>query len=255
MADSKLKIDIRRGKILEALRKNGRVQVSQLSFELGATPVTIRNDLAALEHDGYLTRIQGGAIQASRSPVDAGPQIDRLAEKQVIAARISGLIQDGDTVFINSGTTTQVVAEALKARKNLYIVTNSLPIALELGAVPTFRILLMGGEINARYAFTYGADAQEQLRRYQAAWAILSVDGVSLASGITTYHAEEAIIDRMMIAQAKQVLIAADSTKLGRAGFTQITALEPHVQLITDSGCDPEIRVGLERAGLSVTCC
>ena len=255
MADSKLKIDIRRGKILESLRRDGRVAVSKLSAELGATPVTIRNDLAALERDGYLTRVQGGAVQCVRPGADAAESIERLAEKQVIAAKLSELISDGDTVFINSGTTTQVAAQALKDKRNLYIVTNSLPIATELGSVPTFRILLLGGEVNAQYAFTYGADAQEQLRRYQAAWAILSVDGVSLSGGITTYHAEEAIIDRMMIAQAKQVLIAADSRKLGRTGFTQITDLSPAVRLFTDSGCEQAVCAELENAGLSVTLC
>ena len=255
MGDSKLKIDIRREKILELLQKTGRVSVSQLSRDLGATPVTIRSDLSALERDGYLSRVQGGAVSISRPNTPQNTAIANESQKQIIAESLAEKIQDGDTVFLNSGTTTLVAARALKVRRGLYIVTNSLSVALELGAVPTFRVLLLGGEINAQYAFTYGADAQEQLRRYQAAWAVLSVDGVSCAGGITTYHAEEAIIDRMMLAQAKRIVIAADSAKLGRTGFTQIAALTPDIHLLTDSGCPESVARELEQTGLSVEMC
>ena len=223
MADSKLKIDIRRNKILEGLRAQGRVSVAQLSAELGATPVTIRNDLAALERDGYLTRIQGGAVQIPRREtlLDA-QEVKCASQKQQISQAAADMIRDGETLFINSGTTTRQLAKCLTGKQNLSIVTNSLAVAMELGTVPHFKVLLLGGEINARYGFTYGGDVQEQLSKYQADWAILSVDGVSTRCGVTTHHAEEAIIDRMMISNAKQVMIVADSSKIGRAGFSRI---------------------------------
>ena len=90
--------------------------------------------------------------------------------------------------------------------------------------------------MNAQYGFTYGANAQEQLGQYQAGWAILSVDGVSIPGGITTYHAEEAILDRMMIDGAAHALVVADSTKMGRTGFSRICECDEKLTVITNGG-------------------
>ena len=147
---------------------------------------------------------------------------------------VADFIQDGNTLFINSGTTTLLVAEALKTKKNLSIVTNSLPIATLLGKVPTFRVILLGGTFNTQYAFTYGTDTQEQLNRYGADWAILSVDGVSPDGDISTCHAEEAIIDRLMITRAKKVLIVADTTKIGRTGFSYVSRCDNKIKILTN---------------------
>lgn len=256
MADSKLKIDIRRDRILELLRQKGKVQVSELSRELGATAVTIRSDLDALERDGYLIRVQGGALLRSR-PADHWPketEVAQQAEKEAIARAIVEQIPDGSTLFLNSGTTTQILARALAHRRNLNVVTNSLAVAMELGNNPMVHVLLLGGEINAQYGFTYGTDAEEQLRHYQAGWAILSVDGVSAQGGITSFHTEETAIDRMMRSRAKETMIAADYTKIGRTGFTHICDAGPEVRLMTDSQCSPEAVRDLEQLGVQVIC-
>lgn len=255
MAGSKLKIDIRRNKILELLRQEGRVNVIQLSQLLGTTAVTIRNDLTALERDGYLLRTQGGAVLVPGSDDDGSlpltAKTENGEEKQRIANAIAGMIRDGDTLFINSGTTTQMVAAALKVRSNLNIVTNSLAAATILGEVPTFRVVLLGGSINANYGFTYGADAQTQLSKFQADWAILSVDGISVKGGITTHHAEEAVIDRMMIAGARSAWIAVDRSKIGRAGFARICDDVTHVGLVTSTGEMDALRE-LETNGMQI---
>lgn len=239
MTGGKLKIDIRRKRILEQLRLDGKVSVTQLSEAMDVTPVTIRNDLAMLEQEGQVVRIQGGAIQVPGTVDYSAAQAaaDAYAhEKQRIAQAAAKMVRDGDTLFINSGTTTEYVAEALSARRNLNVVTNSLAVAKRLGAVASVRVVLIGGEINAQYGFTHGGDAQEQLQRYQADWAILSVDGISATGGITTYHAEEAIIDRMMIRGAKYAVIVADRSKIGKTGFTRVGECGPNTCLITDGG-------------------
>ena len=255
MADSKLKIDIRRDRILEQLRQKGKVLVSELSRELGATPVTIRNDLDALERDGYLVRIQGGALLRARTAPDWSEdgEIEHLTEKQSIARAVAAQIPDGSTLFLNSGTTSQCLAAALKEHRSLNVVTNSLPVAVELGRSPLIHVILLGGEINTQYGFTYGSDAEEQLRRYQAGWAVLSVDGVSARGGVTSFHAEETAIDRMMIAHAKHTIIAADYTKIGRTGFTHICGAGPEIQLVTDGRCSADAARDLEQLGVEVT--
>lgn len=238
MASAALKIDARRQQILELLEQDGKVTVAQLSARFGTTPVTIRSDLDALERTGYLDRVPGGAISKMRVAGQV-PRPAYLAEKRAIAAAAAALICDGDTLFINSGTTTREVAAALTKHRNLNVVTNSVAVASELSGVPTFRVILLGGELDPQYLYTCGGDAQEQLQKYQADYAVLSIDGVSAVNGITTHHAGEAIIDRMMVEQAKKTLIVADHTKMGRAGFSHISPVQRVHTVITSSACDP----------------
>ncbi len=257
MTGKKLKIDVRRGKILEDLRRNGKVSVAELAQALDTTTVTIRTDLAALEQDGYLTRIKGGAVVLPNrtSPESAqGQEVVRLEQKLAIAREVAARIKDGDTLFINSGTTCQCIAGALRGHKKLCVVTNSIHVARELGDVPSFQVLLLGGILNGLYGFTSGDDAQQQLGRYQADWAILSVDGVSAQGGVTTYHAEESAIDRMMLMGAKHVLVAADSSKLGNVGFSRVCACGQRTHLLTDRQAEPQLVRELQDVGMQVDC-
>lgn len=257
MADSKLKVDIRRKKILEELRRNGRVYVAELSRSLGVTPVTIRNDLDALEENGYLLRMSGGAVYPNRSTVIKSGSTDEseiahLSEKKEIARAIMRMIRDGDTLFINSGTTTRLIASELTKLNHLNIVTNSLAVATVLESAPSFRVIMLGGELNTKYGFTYGDDTQEKLGRYHADWAILSVDGVDASRGITTYHAEEAVIDRMMLAGASQAVIAVDQSKLGHTGFMKVCDCSPQLQIVTNKLQDSTSAAELRKCGLTV---
>lgn len=249
---SVLKIDLRRSKILEKLKRDGTVLVSQLAQELGATPVTIRSDLDALEEEGYLVRVQGGAVQNQRSASSGLRAQGVTAEKQAIAMLVAQQVQDGDTLFINSGTTMLAVAEALYNHKNLNVVTNSMAVAAELGAVPGFRVILLGGEINARYGFSYGSDAQEQLSHYQADWAIMSLDGIDPQAGLTTYHAEEATINRMMIQRSKRTIAAADHKKVGKKGFSRFGEVGDKILLVTDEKADQQTLEELKATGVEI---
>lgn len=253
VANSKLKIDIRRNKILDRLREDGVVRVAELSRDLGVTPVTVRTDLDSLEEDGYLDRVQGGAVARVRTAEWSEPESEEEEEKVLIAREAVKRIKDGSTLFINSGTTTRALAGALKQHKSLNVVTNSIAVSMELGDVPAVHVILLGGEINTQYAFTFGEDAREQLRRYQADWAILSVDGVSTEAGVTTFHADEAAINRMMMERAQNTLIVADHSKIGRMGFTRLRTIDSSLQLITDCKCDRKKLTELEERGLNIT--
>lgn len=254
MATGKLKIDIRRQKILDKLNLEGRVSVAELSKDLDTTPVTIRNDLDVLAEEGRLDRIQGGAVTKSRNFTQMpGSGILLREEKQAIARMVLDCVRDGDTLFINSGTTSLLVAQALSKRRLINVVTNSLDVAKCMSPFTSIRVVLLGGNLNADYGFTYGGDAVQQLRKYQPEWAILSVDGVDARGGITTYHAEEAMIDRTMMEQAHHTIIAADHRKIGKIGFSHICNISRAHTLITDSGCDEEALALLKQTGATVT--
>lgn len=250
-----LKIDKRRSKILEMLNKDGVVRIKDLSEQLSASAVTIRADLDSLEKDGFLERTTGGAVLTVKNAY----KIDFIQRKQTnyenkkaIAIKVADMIPDGATLIINSGSTTYLVAEELKKRKRLNIVTNSIEVALELGCQPTFRVILLGGEINAQYAFTYGNDALEELKNYKADYAILSMDGVCSEVGLTTLHVEEAIIDRAMIDRSRNVLVVADSTKYDHEGFSFVTDFSKINSWITDNNLSDEIAEKIKNKGVNV---
>lgn len=254
MAASRLKIDIRRRKILELLEQEGQVTVAELSRRLGTTQTTLRNDLDTMAAEKRLVRVPGGALPRTQTAQDAPVEARDafFAQKQAIAALTLEHIQDGDTLFLNSGSTTVYVAQALRARRRLCVVTNSLRAAAVLGQQPETHVVLLGGELNATYGFTCGDDAVQQLQRYQPAWAILSVDGVNAAQGVTTYHAEEAMVDRVMLQQAHNVIIAADHRKIGRAGFSGICRLSGHFTVITDQQAEAEELDAIRAVGAAV---
>lgn len=249
------KVRERHALIMEKLTRDGMVRVSQLSQELDTTVVTIRHDLTTLEQQGLLQRVQGGAVlpeQVSQS-VDFSQRKKLNREKKIaIAAAAAELVQDGDTLFINSGSTTLYFAQQLKHRKNISIVTNSLSVAMELGQVPTFRVILLGGNINAQFAFTSGDDTINQLKLYRANHAFLSVDGICLDGRITTYHSDEAAVSRLMMERSNSTVVTADYSKIGKEGFTYISDGQQMNTLVTDPQAAPRVIESLQDAGVRV---
>ena len=247
-----MKISSRRESILSMLQAQGKVSVTELAEELGVTIVTIRKDLDAMDREGVLTRVSGGAVMPISVIGAEASRIRNQSLKKRIADEVFEQIHDGDTVFINSGTTSVIIARTLQKRKGLNIVTNSFDVLRTLNDVRGFRVILLGGDYNSDYFFTYGSDAQEQLSHYKADWAILSVNGISTAGGLTTYHAEEAIIDRIMISSSIKAIVAADHTKVGITGFSRVCDVSAKFELVTDSDADAEELRQLAEAGVTV---
>ena len=245
----------RRSRILEIMKTEGFVMVTSLAKIFGTTEVTIRSDLQALEREGRLRRMAGGAIPVQTEQTES-PEVPRVThciiEKKRIAAYAARLIHDGERLFINSGSTTYLFAEALLEHTGLSIVTNSVQIARLLGNVPSFHVILVGGEINAYDGFTFGVDATDMLKRYRAGYAVLSLDGITPDSGISTLHAAEIPVNRMMMEHANQVLLLADHTKLGRGGFSNFAETRSGGILVTDDGAERAAVQELEASGLTV---
>ncbi len=251
-----VKIKQRRESILNKLMLDGMVYVNLLSEELSVTTATIRSDLEALEQEGFLTRIQGGAVPISSSSLLSlyapSGTILNPTEKTAITTFIAEQINDGDVLFINAGTTMKFLANALKNKKNLNIVTNAVDVALNLGGIATFRVILLGGEVNSQHGFVHGNIALAQLSGYRANWAILTLNGISGENGMTTFHPEEVPINNMMIQNAAKTFIAADYSKIGHTGFTSFGELSGNIELVTDIRADEAVLNDLKNKGVTV---
>ena len=227
----------RKQKILDIISREGKVKVNELSALFDISEVTIRMDLADLETNGMLTRIHGGAVSSYKTYHNMSLQQRLVAnqEKKIaIANKIVSMIEENDTIMLNSGTTTLQVFRAIPQKMNLSFVTNSIPIALEAGNNPNFNVVLLGGTINSKYQFVYGDEALSQLERYHADKLILSVDGINMQNGLTTYYEREAAISKMMMSRGATRIIAADSTKIGRTAFAKISDLNEADYIITN---------------------
>lgn len=249
------KLTVRRQRIIDQIGREGKVRVSELSKAFGTSEVTIRNDLTELERMGLLDRVPGGALQTLQSYYNMDFQQRKEQhpdEKRSIAALTTSLIQDGETLFINSGTTTYYVSIELKKFRNLKIVTNSLSVAMELGSNPTFQIILLGGNLNSQYQFTYGIDAVTNLSKYKAEKVILSLDGVSAKAGLTTYHAEEAELIRLMIKRSRSTIIVADHSKIGHESFSLLGPIEQADYLVTNPDVDEQFIQEIKALGINI---
>ncbi len=229
-------VEQRRAEIIELLQKRGSVRVSELSKMYSISEVTVRSDLEYLESQGQLTRVHGGAIGTGKlyANMDLTERyMTNAAAKRALAAPAAALIDNNDTIMMNAGTTLAYVLHCIQGKKNISIVTNSIQHALEVSAYPGVNVILLGGEIDAKYHFTYGNDAVEQLRKYHANKCILSVDGIDEENGLTLYYANEAPLLRAMIDSSEEVIVVADATKLGRSAFSRVGELESIDVLVT----------------------
>ncbi len=227
----------RRQKILEILHQSGKVRVNELSALFDISDVTIRMDLADLEAKGLLSRVHGGAVSSYKNYYNMDMQQRMSAnepQKKAIAREIVEMIEENDTIMLNAGTTTLTVFRMIPAQMNLSIVTNSVAIALEAGANPNFNVVLLGGSVNAKHQFVYGDDAITQLNKYHADKLILSVDGITLDNGLTTFYDREVDLDKVMLSRSATKIIAADSSKLGRTAFAKICDINEADYIITN---------------------
>lgn len=250
-----LNIEQRHEKILNLLNVKGRVRVSELSRVFGISEVTIRHDLAELEEQNLLFRVHGGAESNHRAYYTLG-LTDRMKrneqEKRAIAVSAASMIGEGDTVILDSGTTTMMVAQEIRQRKGITVLTNSLLIARELSASADISVIMLGGSLNAANLFVHGDDTYTQLAKYKADKMVMAVDGISAQFGITTYMYQEAEVSRRMSQRVNTVIVAADYTKVGREGFAKIGDIDIAHVLITNDNADPAELAALEEKDLEV---
>jgi DeoR family fructose operon transcriptional repressor len=241
--------------IVEQARADGRVDGAALAARFDVTSETVRRDLTALERQGLLRRVHGGAIPVERlgfEPGLASRDAVQAGEKERIAkAALAELPAEG-AVLLDAGTTTARLAEILPADRELTVVTNALPVATTLSMRPNLILHVIGGRLRTRTMAAVDDWALRQLTDIYVDVAFIGTNGISVDRGLTTPDQAEAAVKRAMIAASRRTVVLADHTKIGVDHFARFGRLDQVDALITDSGVDEELAGQIEGAGVRV---
>jgi DeoR family transcriptional regulator, fructose operon transcriptional repressor len=232
----------RKDKILQMLEKNNKLLVPDLCEHFQVSPATIRNDLREMENSGLLKRTHGGALSNQKTGFELNSyqkEISHLNEKQAIAKYALSLVEDGDTIAIDTGTTTFEFAKQLITKKlDITVVTNDIQIALFLEQASFSNILLIGGIVRKNFHCTIGPTAINMLSEFSVDKAFMATNSISLEKGLTTPDMHQAEIKKTMIRIASEVIVLCDSSKFGNNAFVQVAPVSSVTQIITDKNID-----------------
>lgn len=230
----------RKQTILRLIGARGSVDVAELAAALETSEITVRRDLGRLAADGLVYRTHGGAMRVdlAKNPADFTSKAARNAEAKDHICRLAAQeIQDGDTIFMDCGSTLFRLCPFIQ-HKSIRVITNSLPIVYEL-AKSAVTLNLVGGDVDAQRQAIHGAMAIEHIARYRADKAFVGVDGISLAHGLSANSEKEAGIMLAMAGQAAQTYLLCDASKLERDAYFQFASLRLIHTLITNPNADP----------------
>lgn len=241
--------------ILQLLENEGNVKVDNLSERFEVSEVTIRKDLAELEEQGLLQRTYGGAVYSHRSRFNVS-FLEKLQieapRKDAIAQLALNYIHEGDTIILDAGSTTLSLARALQGKlRSLYVITNSVPAALELSRAG-YEILLIGGQVRNHSLALIGPVAVTTLESFHADRAFLGTSGITLSHGYSTPNLLDAEVKQAMMHSADETYVLTDSSKFGHACLASFAQLSEVHFTLTDSGIPPEFREAFERRGIGL---
>jgi DeoR/GlpR family transcriptional regulator of sugar metabolism len=247
----------RRIRIADLMREKGVARVAELAEQFGVSEVTIRNDLIQLEKEGHLIRDRGGAI-LPETP-DEGQVSSLLAfeqraglmleEKRRIGQAAAALVEPGDTIIIDAGTTAVEMVRHLAGISPLTVVTNAFNVAIELGMYTETQVIMLGGTLNRTAASVLGPMTERGLDDLIVQKVFLGTQALSEENGLTDTTMEIAQVKRAMMRAARQVILLTDSSKWNHSGFIKVAPLSAMHMIISDSGLSAEAREAVERAG------
>lgn len=263
--DPQLDAPRRRELALALVAERGFVRVAELSRAFGVTTVTARADLDALERQGGIRRVHGGAVPVGAALGDARPEREPSFEealeasvepKRRIGEHVAGLVRSGQSLILDVGTTTLQVARALRRRtdlEDLVIFTNGLSIALELEAeIPRFQVVVTGGTLRPRQHSLVDPLAGSLLQGVHVDLAVIGCNGVDPVHGVTNANLPEAGVKALMLQRAARAVVVADGSKLGEVHLGRVGPVDAFDALVTDASAPSAVVAELEEAGLAV---
>ena len=233
----------RKTKILNSLNKYGKVKVCDLSQRYDVSEVTIRRDLQELEEDNLIKRVHGGAVSNNNTKFEPtfSEKIDKFYdEKESVGKLAASLIEDGDTIAIDAGTTTLSIAKHIVA-KNITVLTNSVDVAYELAKKRDVEVIITGGTLRWETGAMVGPVADNTLENFRVDKSFIGTNGLCVIDGLTTPNIFEANTKRQMIRIAKQTIVVCDHSKFGIVSFAKIVNLDSVDMIVTDNQVDNEL--------------
>lgn len=227
----------RRNLILEKLQDEKRVVVSEMSELFGVSEETIRRDLDKLDKEGLASKSYGGAVLVESNNTDMPFSVRKkknMQGKRIMAGIISSLISDGDHIIVDPSTTAVSIVKALRDKKRLTIVTNSIEVLVELADATGWDVISTGGTLRENYLALVGPRALEGINSFNADKVILSCKGIDMEKGITDANEMFSQVKKAMLHSAKQKILAADSTKFEKVAFSQICDVTDIDMVVTD---------------------
>ncbi len=252
---SRLIGEARRAKILGWLQEEGSARVRDLAEAFGVSEVTVRQDLEKLDADGHIVREHGGAFLKSVTQQVRSMALqhrDHMDAKARIGRAAATLVGDGETIILDSGSTTTEVAANLLGRRDMTVITNALNIALTLGAEPGFDVHMSGGHFKAPTLSLSGERSADYFRGLFVQKLFLATAAIDLDAGLTYPALSDIAVKRAMIDAAERVILVADSSKIGMRSFSSLGGLELVHTLVTDDGISAADRTAIEAAGVEV---
>lgn len=250
-----LTFEDRKKDIMSKLERDGKVGVPELAELFNVSSETIRRDLDRLDKEGLLKKVYGGAVKSRSYAIE--PPFDQKTilhpgEKDAIGALAASLVSDGDSIMLGNGTTPLAMIRHLAQRKNVTLVTHSVPVLL--AAMEQFggRLIFIGGEVNVHQRTASGPLAELALKQLKVNKTFISAGGITQADGITDYDLYEAHIARQMAERSEALIVLADHSKLGKSTLAHICPLKSISALVTDAGCSAEWRELLDENGVEL---
>lgn len=254
----RLLVEERRRLIVEYVEANGRATVEELAIRFGTSTVTIRNDLEMLARAGAIARSHGGALPTTQTVTTDVPlnikETRSHPQKLRIGQAAAKLIRDGETIILDSGSTTVEIARQIRQMKfeSVTVVTNALNIALELSGLTNIRVMMLGGLLRPTSYSLVGPDAEQALSRISADKLFLGVDGLDPVVGVTTPDPLEASLNALMIRASRETIAVFDASKLGQRSLSVITPVQTLNTVITDSSAPEDMVEALRSTGVKV---
>jgi len=245
----------RQKQILSLLTRQGRLRVAEIMKQFSISEATTRRDLESLASQGKAQRVHGGVIAVEQAPPEL-PILEREGEqpdeKIRIGRAVANLIADNEAIFLGSGTTVLEVARNLRVRKNLTVITNSLPVLNMLVGIKEITVISLGGMLRESELSFIGHIAEQALAEIRVDKVIMGTRGVSLEHGLTNDYLQETLTDRAILKIGREVVIVADQTKVNRVSTVLLAPLNSIHTFVTDSRVDRKFVQALKRKGIQV---
>jgi DeoR family transcriptional regulator, aga operon transcriptional repressor len=245
----------RQKQIHSMLTKLGRLSVAEIVEQFSISEATARRDLETLTSQGKAQRVHGGVIAVEQAPPEL-PILEREGEqsdeKASIGRAAAELISDGETIFLGSGTTVLETAKQLRERKNLTVVTNSLPVLNALAGIKEITVVSLGGQLRESELSFIGHITEQALAELRVDKVVVGTRGASLEHGLTNDYLQETLTDRAILKIGREVIIVADHSKVNRVSTALLAPLKTVHTFVTDSKADKKFLQALKKLGIQV---